>query len=251
MTFKQIAHGLYLLPGTVFSGLTNLFLGSYEKNAEGDIKLDEDNHPKTKRGLFGLAIDGIKYLSHMVLDGAKYLARGFANFISNHKDAIAIAFWASLIIGGAVALTVALWPAALVAIAGFPVYGVSIASVVGTGFAAQVAAIGGLAAIATSVGVYISAGIVNTIRAIASCCSGRRNSSPPIDDLVNEQDDDIARDADANLRSSLGGLNNGAPRPDASNDLGNKPVAGGTSFLSAGKPPTLDHQPNHSPACGI
>lgn len=167
MTFKQFAYKTFVFPAAVFSVLTSGLLGSNPKNNKNEYLVDaQTKKPVNENGLFG-----------WVADIFKAIARSVANFISNHKDAIAIAFWSSLAVGGAAALTVALWPAALTAVAAFSVYGFSIAGIVGTGFAAQVAAIGGLAAVATSVATYTVAAVVNTITGIAHFFSGRNKGS--------------------------------------------------------------------------
>lgn len=167
MTFKEFAYNTFVFPATVFSWLTSSVLGSNPKNDKNEYIVDAKTKEAVKyNGLFG-----------WVADVFKAVARSIANFISNHKDAIAIAFWSSLVVGGAAALTVALWPAALTAAATFTIYGFSVAGIVGTGFAAQVAAIGGLAAVATSAATYAAAAVVNTITGIANFFSGR-NKAP-------------------------------------------------------------------------
>lgn len=163
MTFKEFATGVFLLPARTFSFFTGLLLGSYDKDKYGQIKTDFEGNPVKTRGLFGLALDAVKYIGLSV-----------SNFISNHKQAIAVAFWSSLVTAGAAALTVALWPAALAAVVGFSVYGVSIASLVGTGFAAQVAATAGVAAALTSAAVYVGATVVNAFNGIRSFFAGRK-----------------------------------------------------------------------------
>lgn len=171
MTIGQFFSGVFYSPAWIFSGLTNLFLGSFKKE-QGRYVTDEDGKYETNPGLFALTVDAIKWGGSFILDASKYVARTIADFISNHQQAIAIAFWASLAVAAAAALTVAFWPAALAAVTGFSIYGVSIATVVGTGFAAQVAATAGLAAIATSATVYISAAVVNAISDIVGFFTG-------------------------------------------------------------------------------
>ena len=79
--------------------------------------------------------------------------------------------------GGAAALTVAFWPAALAAVTGFTIAGYSIASVVGAGFAAQVAATAGVGAILASAAVYAIATVVNLITAIKNCFTKKPDSA--------------------------------------------------------------------------
>lgn len=193
MTLKQFATGVFYLPAGVFSGLTNLFLGSYVKDNRGNYVTDDEGNYMRNRGLFGLT-----------LDAAKYIGTGISNFISNHKKAIAVAFWSSLAVAGIAALTVALWPAALAAVTGFTVFGVSIASVVGTGFAAQVAATAGVAGALTSVGVYVGATVVNAFNALKDCFTNwRKSSSKSENESVNDENFDEVR------RNQFGGLNDG------------------------------------------
>ncbi|HAT2087924.1 TPA: lpg2884 family Dot/Icm T4SS effector [Legionella pneumophila] len=167
MTLKQFATGVFYLPAAVFSGLTNLFLGSYAKDKRGNYIQDEDGNYVRNRGLIGLTLDAVKYLGTSV-----------ANFISSHQKAISVAFWSSLVVAGAAALTVAFWPAALAAVVNFSVFGVSIASVVGAGYAAQVAATAGVAAALTSTGVYLGATVVNAFNALRECISNLRSKKP-------------------------------------------------------------------------
>ena len=160
--FTDFAKAAFLAPATLLSGITDLVFGSYQRNTKGDIKSDLDNRNLTNTGLLG-----------NVLNGIKFAGRAVSNFISNHKQAIAVAFWTSLVLAGAAALTVFLWPAALAAVTTFSIAGVSIASVVGTGLAAQVAAVGVLTAAANSVAVYTVAAVANTISAISTFFADR------------------------------------------------------------------------------
>lgn len=137
------------LPADIFIGAVNLTLGSSQKNKEGEVK--------TKRGLLGL-----------LLDGVKSVAQSTANFIGAHRGAISVAAWLSLTAAAGVGLTLFLWPAALTAVATFTVYGFSIAGIVGANTALQIGFAAGLAAAAASVGTYLTAAAVNTVSAIAS-----------------------------------------------------------------------------------
>lgn len=170
LTFKDVATGAFYLPARVFSGMTNLLLGSTSYDKYGD-----EEH---SRGLFGFVVDSAKFVANLLLDATKYVARGVSNFVADHKKAIAVAFWASLAVAGAVALTVAFWPAALAAVVNFTVAGVSIASLVGSGFVAQVAATAGLAAIATSAAVYVGATIVNAYTTVRDFFVSRKPAAP-------------------------------------------------------------------------
>ena len=158
MTFKDFATGVFYLPARTFSGMTNLLLGS--------TYIDDEGEEAKRPGLFSVIIDAFKMVGNFIFDAIKAVARGVSTFISNHQKAIAVAFWASLATAGLAVLSVAFWPAALSAVANFAIGGVSIASLVGTGFAAQLSAIGGVAAVATSAVVYVGAAIINTITGI-------------------------------------------------------------------------------------
>ncbi|MDI1352660.1 MAG: hypothetical protein PSV35_07840 [bacterium] len=171
MTLKQFASGVFNFPARVFGGLVALIAGDYARNRNDVIKDGE-----ASSGLLGLVMDGAKLL----LDGVKFLGRSITNFVKNHKQAIASAFWASLVVGGAAALTVALWPAALAAVTSFTIAGMSIAALVGTGFVAQVAATAGVAALVTSAAVYAAATVANVFSAIKSLFTAKEtvNQNP-------------------------------------------------------------------------
>ncbi|HAU1605860.1 TPA: hypothetical protein JBJ19_13635 [Legionella pneumophila] len=221
MTLKQFATGVFYLPAAVFSGLTNLFLGSYAKDKRGNYIQDEDGNYVRNRGLIGLTLDAVKYLGTSV-----------ANFISNHQKAISVAFWSSLVVAGVAALTVAFWPAALAAVVNFSVFGVSIASVVGTGYAAQVAATAGVAAALTTAGVYVGATVVNAFNALRECISNLRSKKPssnPEFTPVNDETFDEGR------RNQFSGLNKGseqqAPKLSSSSSEDEEPVHTSTVFV--------------------
>lgn len=154
ITFKKFATVAAELPATILAGGSKLLFGYTAAD-------------KTeKKGLFPYLFDGIKYVM-----------RGLSNAISKHKTAITIAFWSSLILASAVALTLFLWPAALTAVASFSIAGVSIAGLVGAGIFAQVGLIAGLTFLATSIATYIGAAIVNGIKALVNLCSSSKSGS--------------------------------------------------------------------------
>ncbi|CEG58944.1 hypothetical protein [Legionella fallonii] len=160
MTAKDFFTGFFYLPARAFSTITDLVLGSYKRKDDGSIKEASKEASNTNPGLLGF-----------VFESVMYIARGISNFIYNHQTAIAAAFWASLVLSGAAALTVFLWPAALTAVATFSIYGLSIAAIVGTEAAAQIGAIAALTFAVTSVATYAIAAVVNTINWIKSCCT--------------------------------------------------------------------------------
>jgi hypothetical protein len=147
-SFKDFARSVFTFPARVFSGLVGLVVGDNKRDANGAVV-------GQTRGLLGLIADGIKSVGRAITD-----------FVKAHQKAISTAFWLSLAIGGAAALTVALWPAALAAVTGFAVYGVSIASVVGANFVAQVLATAAVAFAATSLAVYAAATVSNLFTAV-------------------------------------------------------------------------------------
>lgn len=168
MTFKEFMSATFRLPARVFGGIVALVLGDYGRKRDGSI-----NEKKSFLGLLGLVLEGAK----LILDFGKAIGRTLTNFIKNHQQAIASAFWMSLLIGGAAALTVAFWPAALAAVTSFSIAGYSIASVVGTGFAAQVGATAGVAAVLSSAAVYSVAAVVNFFSFVKGCFSKKAPSA--------------------------------------------------------------------------
>lgn len=225
MTFKQFATGVFYLPARAVSGISALMLGA--------TYLDKDGEEQNFRGIFGLAVDAVRFVGNFILDATKFVARGITNFITNHQKAISVAFWSSLALAGAAALTVAFWPAALAAVTGFSVGGVSIASLVGTGYFAQVGAVAGVAAAATSAAVYVGATIINTITAIGSFFAGRKKGNSP---EFGKQAPDSAKDLDEQpRRNPLFDLN---AQPDLTADLGAAKRSGTSSdSTSEDQPP--------------
>lgn len=182
MEFKGFLKSFFMLPADILSGLTKLLLGSDNLDERGDPKFDKQGSIIRNPGVFGY-----------IAQGFLYLTKGIGNFVSHHKTAIATAFWASLAVGGAAALTVAFWPVALAAVVGFSVAGFSIAALVGTGFVAQVSAVAALAAATTSVAVYAAATVINAISGLHHWFTGHSkvaggylpipNSIPPASSL--------------------------------------------------------------------
>lgn len=170
MTFKEFLKGVGYLPATVFSGLVNIAFGSTQKD-EGQVVLDENNNPVVNPSLLGL-----------ILSSIQYVARSIADMIANNKTAITVAFWSSLALAGAAALTVFLWPAALTAVTTFSIFGISIAGVVGADVLLQTGAVGALAFAATSVATYLGASLVNLASALGGCCNDPEKLDYPSSD---------------------------------------------------------------------
>lgn len=168
----------FQLPARAFTSLIGLVLGDFARTKEGI--------PTTTKnpflGLLGAVLEVCKW----ALDLVAKIGRSMTYFLSNHHKAIASAFWISALVGGAAALTVAFWPAALATLTSLSILGYSIASLVGTGFAAQVAAIGGVAAVVASATVYSVAAIANFASFIKGCFSKK---SPEDEVLVAENDE--------------------------------------------------------------
>ncbi|HHT0592876.1 TPA: hypothetical protein ACTXXA_001066 [Legionella anisa] len=199
MKLRKIAKAIYELPANAFTGITNLIFGSTVKETGRDgverVKKGLDGKPVTTPGLVGYLADGIKFVS-----------RSTADFLSNHKQAIAAAAWISLLAAGAVALTLFLWPAALAAVATFSIGGLSIAAIAGASTVAQIGLAAGLAAAAASVATYVTAAAVNGIKWIAECCKGLRAGSKK-GSTIQRVDFDLENDS-----SELGkGLGTGSP----------------------------------------
>lgn len=151
VTFKEFAVGFVNFPGTALSRMSNIVFGHTEKNEDG--KKDKET-----KGLLDDLFNGIKFVT-----------KGISNFIRAHQQAISIAFWASLLVGGAVALSLFLLPATyLAAVAAFPIYGLTIAGIVGPNILMQIGLAAGLAAAAASAVTYLTAAVVNSITAISN-----------------------------------------------------------------------------------
>lgn len=181
MTFKEFVLGTLRLPATIVGGISTILFGDYDRNDDGTAKKEG-----AVRGLLGL-----------VLDAVKFIGRTITNSLKDHKDAIASAFWLSLLAAGAAAAAVAFLPAALAAVTGFTIAGYSIGAFF-TGFAAQVAATAGVAVVLTSAAVYSVATAANFCSFVYNCCCGS-----DCDDLNNADDEQIGRSARAMSKLGL------------------------------------------------
>jgi hypothetical protein len=155
MTLQQFMRDVAYLPATAFSGLVNILFGYTKKNKKGQPIRDEEGNPEINRGILSLTLDAIKFITRFIAD-----------VIGNNRKEIAIGFWTSSLLGGAAALTVFLWPAALAAVATFSVFGISIASVVGTNALVQIGAIAALSFTTTTLLTWTITLIVNATNAI-------------------------------------------------------------------------------------
>lgn len=160
MTFKDFMVGTFRLPARVLSAMTTLVFGGSAFKRDGSV-----DEKRSFPGLLGLVLNGAGAILNLV----KGVGRGLTGLIRGHQQAIASAFWMSLLVGGAAALTVALWPAALAAVANFSIAGYSIASVFGANFAVQVGVTAALGAALASAAVYSVAAVANFASFIKSC----------------------------------------------------------------------------------
>lgn len=186
MTFKEFMRDTFRSPAAIFDNIVKLILGDHARKKDGSA----DKEAKPFLGLLGL-----------IMEGVKWIGKNVTGFLKNHRDAIASAFWLSLIVGGAAALTVAFWPAALAAVANFTIAGFSIASVVGTGFAAQVGATAGIAAVAASVATYAVATVANFVNWVKSCCTKK---APSADDVEKAYEGDDCESSASTMARGLG-----------------------------------------------
>ncbi len=232
--FKDFAKGVFYLPAYAVSGISALLLGA--------TYLDQEGEKQNFRGIFGLAVDAVRFVGNFILDATKFVARGITNFITNHQKAIAVAFWSSLVLAGAAALTVAFWPAALAAVTEFTVAGVSIASLVGTGYLAQVGAVAAAATVATSAVVYVGAAVINTFTAIGAFFSGRKKGSPS--DFEKSGEENRTKLDGQSRRNPLFDLN---AKPGNTSGL-NRMNRSGTSSESSSESSAEDTQPVYSAA---
>jgi hypothetical protein len=175
MKFSDVVTWIFYLPAKIFSGMTNLLLGSTSIDKYGD-----EEH---SRGLFGFAVDAVRFVTNLLFDATKYLARGFAGLLGKQMLPITVALWTALAVG----LTVAFWPAALAAIANFTIAGVSIASLVGTNVILQGLTATGLAALVTGTATFIGATVVNVFNAVKNFFSGSKPQANP-DEPASEED---------------------------------------------------------------
>jgi len=141
-TMKQIGAALLDAPGTVFSKLVGWTFGVTNEDKQ------------TSRSLVGLLGQALAFVGNKVGD-----------FVKEHKRAIAIAFWASLMVAGAVALTLFLWPAALAALTTFSIAGLTVAGVVGGNALLQIGVFASLAVAVTSAVTFAAAAGHNFISA--------------------------------------------------------------------------------------
>lgn len=192
MTLKGFVVGFLELPAKALGSITGLFLGANEYNKDGSV-----DEKRSFPGLLGLAV----IVATGILNGVKAIGRGISGLIANHQRAIATAFWMSLLAAGAAALTLALWPAALAAVANFTIAGFSIASVFGANAAVQIGAAAGISALLASTVTYTIASIVNFVNFLKNCCSPKSPAANQADFVETET---VAIEGSAKHLSRLG-----------------------------------------------
>lgn len=189
MTFKEFMGAVGRFPGTAVEWIFSLILGRpEEKNAQGVVVTGKIT------GLLDLGVDLFQWVATALAELARAIVQSVTVFIGNHKKAIAVAGWTSLAVAGIAALVVGLWPAALVAVAGLSISGVSIASLVGTGFAAQVAAVAGVGAVLASAAVYTVATVSNIVGWLKGCFAASRSVPAPVSTSRPNTTDDLNGD---------------------------------------------------------
>lgn len=155
---KDAATSVMDFPGKVFAKGVGLLLGSKDKK-----------NTVHQNGLLDLIMDGIKDVG-----------RSISSFINDHRRAIAVSIWASLLVSGSVGVALYFLPVGiLAAVASFNVYGFSIAGIAGAGALSQVALTAGLAAAFTVSLTFTVAAIHNTIAWIRNA-----NSTTPRNDTA-------------------------------------------------------------------
>jgi len=158
---------------------------------------------------------------------------GLSGLVKKHQKAISIAVWVSVAAAIAITALVVLWPVALAAIVNFTILGVSIASVVDTGFFAQVGAVAGLTALAASVAVYTAASITNFVKGAKKFFTGSSSSSDK--SLLNEEEKSSSEDLGIGVTQTNVNI---PPRSDFKPEEDSKPViisttAGHSIYINA------------------
>lgn len=172
-TLKRIGKETLLLPGTGVYMLSALIFGS--KEPVGDIFTVKEektgsqpapnprqhqhqhqdqhhhHHHQHKKPQREKKTEGFPGLFGFLGAVLTKVGQAITTFVKNNRVAISAILWTSLIVGVAVALTVAFWPAALAALAGLSIGGLSIAAIVGASYVAQVLAVGSAAAVLAGV----------------------------------------------------------------------------------------------------
>ena len=178
LSFKNVAEKTLKGPGILLSKITDLLFGYEREQKEGEFqgtytKWDRRPHTYSK---YVENTNGVEVripvkqrpgLLGLIANGVQWLGSAISSFMYNNRMGAGIWFWSSLFVAGAAALTLFLWPAALAAVAGVSVFGVSIGAIAGASVLAQIglsAAVIATAVTAANIIAGVVKGIVNSIK---------------------------------------------------------------------------------------
>ncbi len=191
---------LFRLPADLLGHLVTFFLGDYKRSRDGKISKDQKNAFPGVLGMITGSVAGVFWL-------ISTLGKNITHFIKSNRDTIASAFWSAVFLGSLAALIVGFWPSALALVANYAIGGYSIASLFGTKFAMQVAAIGGLAASVSAGAVFSLAAITAGLQTVLRCCCPQ--SAAAAEDFNVSEHEEYTHSASA--LSQLGGTSPAAP----------------------------------------
>ncbi len=172
---------IFNFPARILGHISALLLGDYQR--------DEHGHAVKKRsfpGVLGLLLGGIELFTSAL----RSVGLTITHVLKSTESTLNAAFWLALFLGGAAALTVACWPAALALVVNYSIVGYSIAALVGTEFAAQVLATGAVAALLSTLSVFSLSAMGHSAWWLVSCCCGSKNETNEqgdFDELCPEQ----------------------------------------------------------------
>lgn len=164
MKFKDVMKSIALGPAWLLTGIARIIGGDHAKGTDGIIGI--------------------------IHTGSSAVTR----FLKRNQTTIATAFWLSLVVAGAAALTLFLWPAALAAVSGFTVAGLSIAAIAGPSIVAQIGLAAAIAFAATSVATYATVLAANVFSFISG--SGKNASKQPVVTIADQLDEIHEKAAD-------------------------------------------------------
>ena len=156
----RFVYKAFLAPASLFSFASDVVLGAQReevKNVDGNVV----EEAVKREGLFGATLNVLKAI-----------AKAVSSFIAEHKQAIAVAAWATLAVAVGVSLALVFWPGALAVVAGASIGGLSIAAIVGANTALQIVAATTIAVVAANVAVYTGAIVVHVINVFRKVFGG-------------------------------------------------------------------------------
>ncbi|MFI4919230.1 MAG: hypothetical protein ACHP65_06720, partial [Legionellales bacterium] len=167
MTLKEVGLGFYNFPGTLISGVTDIIFGNDDEKGTGPLETAR------RLGLVGLVTTGLSTSLHAI-----------AGFVRAHRQAITNAFWIALGVAAAVAIAAAVTaifaPEILAAVVGFSLFGISVATLAGAGFIAQLGVLSGLAAAAAATATFAVATVYNAVVSLINCCRPKPAADAPV-----------------------------------------------------------------------